>query len=115
MDNKDLYEGFADRYDLAPGKLDEHNPLMVEFFRQIFSENRIQLDIFHSPERNESEVWRAELTVLLMDDQERLLKLAGFQRVDFYGDFDFSPYVKSSSDCLITVAHKKFWRFLRYG
>lgn len=64
------------------------------------------LDIFHSQEANELKVWSTELTVLLRDEQERLLKADGFQQVDFYGAFDFSPYDRENSDRLITVAHK---------
>jgi hypothetical protein len=51
-------------------------------------------------------VWSAELSVLLRDDQERLLKASGFHTVDFYGAFDFAPYDKEVSNSLIAVAHK---------
>jgi len=64
------------------------------------------LDIFHSQEANELKVWSAELTVLLRDEQERLLKAAGFQNVNFCGTFDFSPYDEANSDRLVTVAYK---------
>ena len=64
------------------------------------------LDIFHSEEVRELKVWSAELYVLLRDDQERLLKAAGFHTVDFYGTFDFDPYDKETSNKLIAVAHK---------
>lgn len=64
------------------------------------------LDIYHSQESNELKVWSAELTALLRDEQERLLKTAGFHQVDFYGAFDFIPYDKSCSHFLITVAQK---------
>ncbi|OGO62239.1 MAG: hypothetical protein A2030_11575 [Chloroflexi bacterium RBG_19FT_COMBO_50_10] len=64
------------------------------------------LDICHSEERGELKVWSAELQVFLPDAQERLLKAAGFQRVDFYGSFDFTPYNKEISDSLIAVAYK---------
>ena len=40
--NTDLYEGFAGRYDLAPGRLDENDPLMVEFSRRLFSQHGVQ-------------------------------------------------------------------------
>jgi glycine/sarcosine N-methyltransferase len=64
------------------------------------------LDIFHSEGANELKVWSAELSVTLRDDQERLLKAAGFHTVDFYGAFDFAPYDKEVSNSLIAVAHK---------
>jgi ubiquinone/menaquinone biosynthesis C-methylase UbiE len=64
------------------------------------------LDIFHSREANQLKVWSAELTVLLKGGQERLLKAAGFQDVDFYGAFDSDPYDRENSDLLIAVAYK---------
>ena len=64
------------------------------------------VDIFHSEEANELKVWSSDLHVLLRDDQERLLKEAGFRTVDFYGTFDFEPYNKETSGRLITMAHK---------
>lgn len=64
------------------------------------------LDIYHSQDAGELKVWSAELTVLLRDDQKRLLKAAGFKQVDFYGAFDFSLYEAGSSGRLITVGYK---------
>ncbi len=64
------------------------------------------LDIFHTEQVRDFKVWSAELHVLLRDDQERLLKQAGFQRVDFYGSFEFEAYDKETSDKLITVAQR---------
>jgi cyclopropane fatty-acyl-phospholipid synthase-like methyltransferase len=64
------------------------------------------LDIFHSEERCELKEWNAELRVLLRDDQERMLKVAGFRYVDFYGSFDFTPYDREVSIRLITIAYK---------
>jgi ubiquinone/menaquinone biosynthesis C-methylase UbiE len=64
------------------------------------------LDIFHSDEASGLKVWSADIYPLLRDDQEALLKAAGFQAVDFYGGFNFTPYDKETSGSLITVAHK---------
>lgn len=64
------------------------------------------LDLLHDPGGTELKTWSAELTVLLQDDQERLLKVAGFRRVDFFGGYDFSSYNKEASNQMITVAQK---------
>jgi glycine/sarcosine N-methyltransferase len=64
------------------------------------------LDIFHCQETDDLKVWSTKLTALLRDEQEHLLREAGFRKVEFYGDFDFSPYEKENSKRLITVAHK---------
>jgi ubiquinone/menaquinone biosynthesis C-methylase UbiE len=63
------------------------------------------LDIHHTDEARDLEVWSVEYSrVYLMDDQERLLKASGFKVVDFYGSYDFEPYDKQSSNRLIAVA-----------
>jgi SAM-dependent methyltransferase len=65
------------------------------------------LDLFHSEDRNELKVWSVEYPhMLLRDDQERLLKAAGFRRVEFHGSYQFVPYDKEKSQRLIAVAHK---------
>jgi cyclopropane fatty-acyl-phospholipid synthase-like methyltransferase len=64
------------------------------------------LDIFHSKDNSEMKVWSANLTVFLKDQQEALLMNCGFKSVNFYGEFDFSPYSKEYSNNMITVAQK---------
>jgi ubiquinone/menaquinone biosynthesis C-methylase UbiE len=64
------------------------------------------LDIFHSPDKYDLQEWSAELYVFLRDEQEMLLKAAGFRKVDFYASFDFKPYDKETSNGLIAVAQK---------
>jgi ubiquinone/menaquinone biosynthesis C-methylase UbiE len=38
---RDIYEGFAERYDLFFGKLGEHTPEVTEFFHKLFTENGV--------------------------------------------------------------------------
>jgi glycine/sarcosine N-methyltransferase len=65
------------------------------------------LDIFHSKSKTDFKVWSILYAhIILRDEFERLLKSAGFSNVDFYGDFDFGPYSKESSNRLIVVAKK---------
>ncbi len=64
------------------------------------------LDLVRGPNGTELKTWRAELTVLLRDDQERLFKTVGFRQVDFYGSYDGSPYDKAASYQMIAVAYK---------
>ena len=89
--------------------LTTNTPEFSRIFAVDYLEDEVRyniLDIFHTDERSDLHIWSAELHPLLMDDQERLLKAAGFQKVEFYGGFDFSPYDKETSDSFITVAHK---------
>lgn len=65
------------------------------------------LDIFHGDERYDFAVWTAHYHIMLLrDDQESLLKRAGFSRIDFYGTYRFDPYDKASSNILISIAIK---------
>lgn len=65
------------------------------------------LDIFHNKDRRDFKQWSIDyLNILLRDEQERLLKAAGFKGVDFYGAYDFTPYDKETSQRLITVGRK---------
>ena len=64
------------------------------------------LDIVHGAGTAELKVWSAELHVLLRDEQERLLRAAGFDCIDFFGGYDREPYDMGTSDRLITVARR---------
>jgi|GEM_PF-245598 len=51
--------------------------------------------------------WSTDYPLIpLRDDQERLLRAAGFRRVDFYGGWDRQPYDRENSRQLITVAQR---------
>jgi len=90
------------RFSLVENTSDVTRLFVIDYFRKSVHYN--VLDIFHSAQVSALEVWSAELTVLLADEQERLLKKAGFKGVDFYGAFDFSLYDEKRSNYLITVA-----------
>ena len=65
------------------------------------------LDIYHGADRHGLEVWSIEYPhILLLDDQRRLLRAAGFVSVEFYGSYRFEPYHKGESRRLIAVAKK---------
>ena len=62
------------------------------------------LDVIRDEDGSQLHVWTTDGHILLRDDQERLLKEAGFSSVDFYGTYDFQPYDKLESNRLIAVA-----------
>ncbi len=63
------------------------------------------LDILHSETAQDFKVWSVVYPhMLLRDDYERLLREAGFSRVDCYGSYAFDPYDVETSDRLIVVA-----------
>jgi SAM-dependent methyltransferase len=61
------------------------------------------LDVLRDHDRAEVKTWSAVLHMLLRDDQERLLREAGFKDVAFYGGFGREPY-DDKSERLIAVA-----------
>lgn len=66
------------------------------------------VDILHGEGAGELKVWSVEYPqMLLRDDQDRLLRAAGFGTVDFYGSYQFEPYNKEKSRRLIAVARKE--------
>jgi glycine/sarcosine N-methyltransferase len=65
------------------------------------------LDIHHGEGEGGLEVWSVDYPyVLLRDDQERLLRAAGFDAVAFYGSYRLAPYDKETSRRLIAVARR---------
>jgi SAM-dependent methyltransferase len=65
------------------------------------------VDIRRGGAGEELEVWSVEYPrVLLHDDQDRLLRAAGFSPVEFYGSYRFEPYDKEESRTLIAVAQR---------
>lgn len=65
------------------------------------------LDIFNNNKKIKLEVWSVDYSqILLKDDYQNLLKLAGFRKIDFYGSYHFEPYNKKISNRLIAVAYK---------
>lgn len=65
------------------------------------------LDIIHTEDKQELKQWGVDYRcILLRDEQERLLRGAGFTDVQIYGSYRFEPYSKETSDRLIVVARK---------
>lgn len=84
--NTDLYEDFAGRYDLIPGRFDDNDPIKVEFFRRIFSENYVEsvldcacgtgrhLLLFHDLG---CEVWGSDVSNAMLDQARKNLSQYG--------------------------------------
>lgn len=65
------------------------------------------LDIIRERSIPELLVWSVEYKqMLLKGDYARLMSLAGYSNVQFYGSYGFEPYSKETSDVLICVAQK---------
>jgi glycine/sarcosine N-methyltransferase len=76
---------------------------VIDYFEQSARYNI--LDIIHTDKICDFKVWSLDFAhILLKDDLERLLKLSGFSRIDFFGSYNFELYVKETSDQLICVA-----------
>jgi glycine/sarcosine N-methyltransferase len=92
------------RFNLVADAPDCSRVFAMDYFKDAVRYNI--LDLVRGPNGTVLKTWNAELTVLLRDNQERLLKAAGFRQVDFFGSYDSTPYDKATSNQLITVAHK---------
>jgi glycine/sarcosine N-methyltransferase len=65
------------------------------------------VDIRHDKQKPELKVWSVDYAqILLKDDYVKLLQLAGYRKIRFYGSYKFDPYNKKESDILICVARK---------
>jgi glycine/sarcosine N-methyltransferase len=93
------------RFVLAVNKPDFSRLFVIDYVRGGADYN--VLDIFHGDDSWDLKVWTGHYhNMLLRDDHERLLTRAGFHRISFYGSYAAEPYDSTSSDYLITVAHK---------
>jgi SAM-dependent methyltransferase len=77
---------------------------MIDYLEKTFVVN--VLDLIHTKKENDFKVSRFTFRLLLKDDYEKLLKRAGFKKIDFYGSYKFEPYNKDESESLIVVAFK---------
>ena len=93
------------RFILAVNDDDFSRVFAIDYFESGARYNLI--DIYHGEQRRGLETWNIELAqILLRDDLDRLLKLAGFASVRFYGGYSFEAYDKEKSNLLIAVACK---------
>jgi glycine/sarcosine N-methyltransferase len=85
---------------------DDFSRLFVIDYREAGARYHI-LDIWHSKPTTDLKSWYVDYDqMLLKDDYAKLLQLAGFRKIRFYGSYRFEPYSKKESDVLIVVAHK---------
>jgi SAM-dependent methyltransferase len=64
------------------------------------------LDFIHTEDASDFEVASVHIRIRLQDSWTRILREAGFGQVNFFGDWDASPYDKESSQRLIGMAQK---------
>jgi SAM-dependent methyltransferase len=93
------------RFILAVNSQDYTRLFVIDYLGQGARYN--VLDIDHGVSERGLKVWSVEYPrVLLRDDQERLLRAAGFASPAFYSSYFFAPYDKGMSDRLIAVAER---------
>lgn len=63
-------------------------------------------DFMHSEEESDFKHHSVRIRIRLLDSWKEILKEAGFAGVDFYGDWDFTPYNKEFGKRLIAVARQ---------
>lgn len=93
------------RFILAVNNHDFSRLFVIDYYAQGARYNI--LDIYHSDDADQLKVWSVDYPlVFLRDDQERLLRMVGFESVAFYGGYGFEPYDPATSSQLIAVAGK---------
>jgi glycine/sarcosine N-methyltransferase len=93
------------RFVLVVNKADFSRVFVIDYVDEGAKYN--VLDVFHGEHGWDLKVWTGHYRIMLLrDDYERLLRHAGFGRVEFYGSYSAKPYSKSLSNLLIAVAHK---------
>jgi len=91
------------RFILASSRKDFARLFVIDYMERGARYNVV--DIWHG--KSNLKVWHVDYDqMLLKDDYAKLLQLAGFRKIRFYGSYKFEPYSKKESDILITVAHK---------
>lgn len=63
-------------------------------------------DFIHTEEDSDFKHHSVRLRIRLVDSWRNILQEAGFDQVDFYGDWNFTTYDKESSERLIAIARK---------
>ena len=97
---------FKERVRFAPAVNDPDfsRIMVVDYYDEDYEVN--VLDLVHSHDHNEFSVYGVRYRILLQDDYERLLRAAGYGKIEFYGDWNFKFYDKEESELLIVVAYK---------
>ena len=84
-----------------------NNRDFTRFFTMEYSGDVQTVNIFdfiHTADTSDFQHFSIKIRIRLLDSWRRLLREAGFDDVDFFGDWDSTPYDKESSRRLITVA-----------
>ena len=76
--------------------------MVVDYYDEEYEVN--VLDLEHSHDRDEFNVYGVRYRILLQDDYERLLREAGYSEIEYYGDWDFKAYDREESELLLVVA-----------
>lgn len=61
------------------------------------------LDLYHSEKRLESNQYDIVYKIILDEDYRQLLRKAGFQSIEIYGDYEGHPYDKNSQRMIIVA------------
>jgi SAM-dependent methyltransferase len=74
-----------------------------------YSEDQMHVQVFdfiHTEQERDFHYNTFRIRIRLKDDWERMLKQAGFTIIEYFGDWNATPYDKEQSKRLIIVAHK---------
>ena len=92
------------RFDPIANERDYSRLFVVDYF-----ENKMEVHIFdfiHTESERDFKHNSFYVRIRLKDSWESILREAEFKKVEYFGDWRFSPYDKEQSRRLIAVAHK---------
>ena len=78
--------------------------MVVDYYDEEYEVN--VLDMTHTQEKSDFNVFSVRYRILLQDDYERLLREAGFSKIKYYGDWNFKPYDKEESELLTVIGYR---------
>lgn len=107
-----VHNGFSDalirsRPKVIPGRI--HEDQAFYFVLEYPNTKEIVFNILNVKKTQDSFVHRFEsmpLNAMMKSDYEKCFLRTCFNKIDYYGDFDFSPHTAEKCDRLIMIAHK---------
>ncbi|CAJ1003164.1 MULTISPECIES: bifunctional 2-polyprenyl-6-hydroxyphenol methylase/3-demethylubiquinol 3-O-methyltransferase UbiG [Bacillales] len=91
---------------LVPRSTKEVTGLFIEEERWIedgFVKKRI---VVNDAEQSEPRIYLEQVRLFSVEEMTAMLRRAGFERIEIYGDYEFRPYAAETSPRMIFYAHK---------
>ena len=92
------------KFDLILNERDYSRLFVMDYFDKQMEVH--VFDFIHTETEKDFRHNLVRMRIRLQDGWQRMLNQAGFQKIEYFGDWKFTPYDKDNSMRLIAVAHK---------